>query len=76
MLRQYSSEKELVCAAAGNKSGDTIDDEPEAAVLLVACAIGLATGGGVVVFNNVIHTIRHYAWQVKYRFSMNLLPSV
>ncbi|KAK9909773.1 hypothetical protein WJX75_007259 [Coccomyxa subellipsoidea] len=55
--------KKIFIAAAGNKSGDTIDDEPEAAVLLVACAIGLATGGGVVVFNNVIHTIRHYAWQ-------------
>ncbi|KAL0041460.1 hypothetical protein WJX79_004162 [Trebouxia sp. C0005] len=27
-------------------------DEPEAAVLLVACGIGLATGAGVVVFNN------------------------
>lgn len=34
-------------------------------MLLVACAIGLATGGGVVLFNNVIHTIRHYAWQVR-----------
>ncbi len=56
----------LAYAAAGDKYGreGTIDDEPEAAVLLVACAIGLATGGGVVLFNNVIHTIRHYAWQV------------
>ncbi len=39
-------------------------DEPEVAVLLVACAIGLATGAGVVLFNDVIHAIRHIAWQV------------
>ena len=32
-------------------------------VLLVACAIGLLTGGGVVLFNIVIHSIRHLAWQ-------------
>ncbi|DBA85167.1 TPA: hypothetical protein ACH3X2_005881 [Trebouxia sp. C0005] len=37
-------------------------DEPEAAVLLVACGIGLATGAGVVVFNNVIHEIRSSLW--------------
>ena len=43
-----------------------MDDEPEAAVLLVACTIGLATGGGVVLFNDVIHAIRHYAWQVSF----------
>ena len=65
-----------MCAAAGNKydSGGTVDDEPEAAVLLVACAIGLATGGGVVVFNNVIHTIRHYAWQVDFTSALRILP--
>lgn len=39
-------------------------DEPEAAVLLVACTIGLLTGGGVVLFNDTIHSIRHYVWQV------------
>ena len=39
-------------------------DEPEVAVLLVACAIGLATGAGVVLFNDIIHAIRHLAWQV------------
>lgn len=37
-------------------------DEPEAAVLLVACGIGLATGAGVVIFNNVIHEIRASLW--------------
>ncbi|KAL3163044.1 hypothetical protein ABBQ32_009468 [Trebouxia sp. C0010 RCD-2024] len=37
-------------------------DEPEAAVLLVACAIGLATGAGVVIFNNIIHDIRDFVW--------------
>lgn len=38
-------------------------DEPEAAVLLVACGIGLATGAGVVIFNDVIHVIRSSIWQ-------------
>ena len=52
----------LPCArAVGN--GGREDDEPEVAVLLVACAIGLATGAGVVLFNDVIHGIRHIAWQ-------------
>lgn len=37
-------------------------DEPEAAVLLVACAIGLATGAGVVVFNDIIHNINDFVW--------------
>ena len=40
----------------------TLYDEPEAATLLVACGVGLATGVGVVLFNNVIHVIRHLAW--------------
>ena len=35
-------------------------------MLLVACAIGLVTGGGVVLFNNVIHSIRHLAFQVSF----------
>lgn len=34
------------------------EQEPEAAVLLVACLIGVLTGGGVVLFNNVIHGIQ------------------
>ncbi|BDA42741.1 probable H(+)/Cl(-) exchange transporter ClcA [Coccomyxa sp. Obi] len=53
----------IVAAESGSESKGTVDDEPEAAVLLVACAIGLATGSGVVLFNDVIHAIRHYAWQ-------------
>ena len=28
----------------------------------MACGVGLATGVGVVLFNNVIHVIRHLAW--------------
>ena len=32
--------------------------EPEAALLLVACGIGLLTGGSIVAFNWVIHEIR------------------
>lgn len=42
-------------------------------MLLVACAIGLATGSGVVLFNDVIHAIRHYAWQVSVLHVMLLL---
>ena len=38
------------------------DDEPEAAVILVACAVGLVTGSGVVAFNDIIHTIRDFVW--------------
>jgi len=36
-------------------------------VLLVACAVGVATGAGVVLFNDVIHLIRHIAFQVRAR---------
>ena len=32
-------------------------------MLLVACGIGVGTGAGVVLFNDVIHGIRHLAWQ-------------
>ncbi len=35
--------------------------EPEAALLLVACGIGLLTGGSIVAFNWVIHEIRDLA---------------
>eukprot|EP00884_Botryococcus_braunii_P014568 jgi/Botrbrau1/23111/Bobra.0243s0045.1 len=38
------------------------DDEPEVAILVLACAIGLATGAGVVLFNDGIHAIRHFVW--------------
>ena len=34
------------------------DDEPEAFVLFVACAIGIGTGAGVVAFNLAIHAIQ------------------
>ncbi len=44
-------------AAEGNGGGEQ-PDEPEALVLLVACGIGLATGGGVVLFNYAIHAIQ------------------
>lgn len=37
-------------------------DEPEAAVLLVACGIGLSTGAGVVLFNEAILSIRQLAF--------------
>ena len=39
-------------------------DEPELVVLFVAAAVGLLTGAGVVLFNDVIHGIRHLVWQV------------
>lgn len=51
-------------AERGSEGTGPEGDEPEVAVLLVACAIGLATGAGVVLFNDVIHAIRHLAWQV------------
>ena len=38
------------------------ESDPEAAVLLVACAIGVLTGSGVVLFNTVIHSIQDVAW--------------
>ncbi|CAL8467610.1 g7148 [Coccomyxa elongata] len=62
-LQVHSALLGRTCAENGKESNGTVDDEPEAAVLLVACAIGLATGSGVVLFNDVIHAIRHYAWQ-------------
>ena len=54
----------LCIAVRGSGPPGSSKDEPEAAVLLVACAIGLVTGGGVVLFNNAIHSIRHLAFQV------------
>lgn len=38
------------------------NDEPELALILIACGIGIATGAGVVVFNDVIHAIRDSIW--------------
>ena len=34
-------------------------------MLLVACGVGVLTGAGVVLFNDVIHGIRHLVWQVR-----------
>eukprot|EP00887_Chlorella_sp_A99_P003046 scaffold9.g3046.t1 len=36
--------------------------EPEAALILVACGIGLATGAGIVSFNDAVHAIREAIW--------------
>jgi len=38
------------------------EDEPEVALILIACAIGVATGSSVVVFNDAIHFIRDAIW--------------
>ena len=60
-------QNEELCACTVGRGGTDNgreSDEPEVAVLLVACAIGLATGAGVVLFNDIIHAIRHLAWQV------------
>ena len=43
--------------ATSTESGDD-GDEPEAAVLVIACGIGLLTGSGVVLFNVAIHAIQ------------------
>ena len=43
-------------ASATEASDD--GDEPEAAVLLIACGIGLLTGSGVVLFNVAVHAIQ------------------
>lgn len=53
-------DQQLACrqeVAASTESGDD-GDEPEAAVLLIACGIGLLTGSGVVLFNVAIHAIQ------------------
>jgi hypothetical protein len=65
--KQVNTVISLACAAVGREGENAPlnEDEPEAAVLLVACAIGLVTGGGVVIFNYTIHSMRHYVWQVK-----------
>ena len=48
---------------SGSKRGDRVQgDEPEAAVLLVACGIGIFTGAGVVLFNEAIFSIRQLAF--------------
>ena len=49
--------------------------ESELKVLLLACAIGILTGAGVVLFNDVIKAIRHVAWQVRICASWSCLPS-
>jgi len=41
---------------------NTDEDEPEVALILIACGIGLATGASVVVFNDAIHYIRDAIW--------------
>lgn len=46
----------------GTGSGAPSDDEPEAALILVACGVGLATGAAFVIFNDAIHVIRDGIW--------------
>lgn len=49
--------------ATGNGARESVQkDEPEVAVLFVACGIGLVTGAGVVLFNYAIETIRQAAF--------------
>lgn len=43
---------------ASSSEGSDDGDEPEAAVLLIACGIGLLTGSGVVLFNVAVHAIQ------------------
>ena len=38
------------------------DDDPEIALIFAACAVGVATGASVVVFNDAIHFIRDNIW--------------
>lgn len=57
-----SLNKALNMDTGGTPPEGTEDDEPEAVVLLVACSIGLFTGGGVVLFNWAIHSIQSVAW--------------
>ena len=59
--------QQLLVVFAGSQTSDKLDgkgDEPEAAVLFVACGIGFSTGLAVVFFNLAIHEIRDLAWQV------------
>jgi hypothetical protein len=37
-------------------------DEPEAALILLACGVGLATGAAIVGFNVAVHEIRDIIW--------------
>ena len=63
VYRFVNSRLKAVLLAESDNSGEPDDgDEPEATVLLVACGIGLATGAGVVLFNDAILWIRHLAF--------------
>lgn len=65
MSRQRESETHRVDVEklSGSKREDRVQgDEPEAAVLLVACGIGIFTGAGVVLFNEAIFSIRQLAF--------------
>lgn len=61
----------VLCRAGEQNDGNTASpsngdgneaDEPEAALILIACGIGVATGASVVAFNDGIHFIRDAIW--------------
>lgn len=48
--------------ASPDKPPADSDQEPEVALILLACGIGLTTGASIVLFNYVIHDIRDLIW--------------
>lgn len=49
--------------SSGDSGGAAVADEPELALVLMACGIGLATGAAIVGFNVGVHEIRDWVWQ-------------
>ena len=48
--------------ATSSPSSAAESEEPEAALILLACGIGLTTGASIVLFNDAIHVIRDAIW--------------
>ncbi|KAI3429266.1 hypothetical protein D9Q98_005363 [Chlorella vulgaris] len=51
-------------------------DEPELALIVVACGIGLATGAAIVAFNIGVHWIRDLVWQDQELLTSNKLRDI
>jgi H+/Cl- antiporter ClcA len=53
----------LAGGEADNDEGKRPVEDPEVALIIVACGVGLATGASIVVFNDAIHFLRDVIWQ-------------
>lgn len=60
---KYNGQREVGTTSGQEDEEGLKADEPEFILILLACATGIATGGAVVVFNDLVKAIRGYIWE-------------